>query len=166
MEKESKKKLVYFLNIGILLISVLICWAIWRSQSSTLYYLSDDQVVTYRQKQISFEQEILHPYLVIDVQTDSLANKLNSKSIKAEVHRQFPYLLVDRHLVIYVPSSANHFSTTCRNEVIPIFERYKLRDYKLEIADDGSVTIDLKEHLIDGGKFVTLPAVLLSALFE
>ena len=128
--------------------------------------MTDTQVETFRQKQSTFEQEILHPYLVIDVQPDSLARHLHSNSISAEISRPFPYLFVNRHLVIHVSNSANNFVITCHNEVIPIIKRYKLQDDELKFADDGSVTIDLEEHDIDGGMFVTLPAVLLSALFE
>ena len=166
MENENKKQFVFYFNICLFAISIIICLAIWKCQSSNQYYMTDSQVEDFRQKQNTFDEETMHPYLVIDVQPDSLARHLRSESINAEVRRSFPYLFVNRHLVIHVTNSSNHFATTCRNEVIPIFERYNLRDYKLEIANDGSVTIDLKEHSIDGGMYVTLPSVLLSALFE
>lgn len=166
MENENKKRFVFFLNICLVVISIIICLVIWKFQSSNQYYMSENQVETYRQKQRTFEQEIMHPYLVIDVQPDSLARRLLSDSISTELSRPFPYLFVNRHMVIHVSNSANNFATTCSNEVIPIIERYKLQGDELKIADDGSVTIDLKEHVIDGEKFVTLPAVLLSALFE
>ena len=166
MEKKDKKQFVFYLNICLLAISIIICLVIWKFQSSNQYYMSDAQVETYRQKQRTFDQEIMHPYLVIDVQPDSLARRLHSYSISTELSRPFPYLFVNRHMVIHVSKSANNFATTCRNEVIPIIERYNLQDDELKISDDGSVTIDLKEHIIDGEKYVTLPTVLLSALYE
>lgn len=166
MEIKDKKQFVFFLNICLLALSIIICLGIWKFKSSDQYYMSNAQVESYRLKQRTFDQEIMHPYLVIDVQLDSLARHLHSNSISTEISRPFPYLFVNRHLVIQVSNSANNFVTTCRNEVMPIIERYKLQDDELKIADDGSVTIDLKEHIIDGGRFVTLPAVLLSALFE
>lgn len=166
MEIQDKKQFVFYLNICLLALSIIICMAIWKFKSSNQYYMSDGQVEIYRLEQRTFDQEIMHPYLVIDVQPDSLERHLHSNSISTEISRPFPYLFVNRHLVIYVSNRANNFVTTCRNEVIPIIERYKLQDDELKIADDGSVTIDLKEHDIDGGKYVTLPAVLLSALFE